>query len=88
MTKTENSVVVYTMPNCTYCSMAKRLLNSRGIAFQEILVPFEDEAQWDALYKLSGMKTMPQIFAGKRLIGGYSELAELDRQDQLASLKS
>jgi glutaredoxin len=33
------------------------------------------------------MRTMPQIFAGDRLIGGYTELAELDRQDGLKSLR-
>lgn len=81
-------VKVYTMPNCPYCTMAKRLLTARGISYQEILVPLEDEAQWDALYRLSGMKTMPQIFAGDRLIGGYMDLADLDQEDNLLSLKS
>jgi glutaredoxin 3 len=79
-------VVVYTMHYCPYCERAKQLLKSRGILFQEVLVPEEDDAAWDALFERSGMKTMPQIFAGDRLIGGYSDLAALDQKDQLRSL--
>lgn len=80
-------VTVYTMNFCPYCKRAKELLGSRGIPFQEKLIPDDDEAQWDELERRSGMKTMPQIFNGDKLIGGYTELAELDRKDKLASLK-
>ena len=81
------SVVVYTMHYCPYCMRAKKLLSDRGIAFKEILVEEDDGAQWERLYQKSGMRTMPQIFFGERLIGGYSELAQLDQRDQLASVK-
>ena len=80
-------VKVYTMKNCPYCERAKSLLKQRGVPFVEELVPYEDEAKWDELEKRTGMKTMPQIFQGERVIGGYSDLAALDGQDQLASLK-
>ena len=76
------------MEYCPYCMQAKRLLTKRGIEFEEILVPDDDEAQWNALYARSGMRTMPQVFHGERLIGGYQELSMLDSQDQLASLKT
>jgi glutaredoxin 3 len=84
---TSGKVTVYTMAYCPYCVRAKALLKSRGIPFEEVLVPDDDDAQWDALEKRSGLKTMPQIFHGERLIGGYSDLAELDQSDQLASLR-
>lgn len=71
------------MPNCPYCTMAKRLLSNRGIEFEEILVPLDDDEQWNALYKLSGMRTMPQIFFGDQLVGGFTDLQELDRQGGL-----
>ena len=80
-------VSVYTMSYCPYCVAAKRLLGKRGIPFEEILVADDDDSQWNALYARSGMRTMPQIFHGERLIGGYQELSALDGQDQLASLK-
>lgn len=79
-------VTVYTMPYCPYCTRAKELLKRRGIPFQEVLVQTDDEIQWERLYERSGMRTMPQIFADERLIGGYMELAALDAQDQLKSL--
>jgi glutaredoxin 3 len=75
------------MESCPYCLRAKELLKRRGIPFKEVLVPIDDDAQWDALEKKSGLKTMPQIFAGDRLVGGYTELAAQDGKDQLASFK-
>ncbi len=80
-------VKVYTIRPCPYCDRAKQLLKQRGVDFEEILVSQDDDAEWERLARLSGMQTMPQIFKGDRLIGGYSELAELDRVDQLKSLK-
>ena len=80
-------VEVFTMQSCPYCVRAKELLKTRGVPFREILVPMDDDAQWDALEKRSGLKTMPQIFQGNQLIGGYNDLAKLDSQDELKSLK-
>lgn len=81
-------VTVYTMHYCPYCERAKALLGRRGIAFKEILVEDDDDQAWIDLEKRSGMKTMPQIWAGERLVGGYRELAEQDSKDELASLKT
>jgi glutaredoxin 3 len=80
-------VTVYTMEYCPFCVRAKDLLKRRGIDFKEVMVPMDDEAQWEELEKKSGMKTMPQIFHGDRLIGGFSDLSSLDQKDQLTSLK-
>ena len=80
------TVKVYTMDACPYCEAAKRLLKQRNIAFEEIRVPLDDDAQWERLEKLSGMKTMPQIWAGDQLVGGYTDLKARDDQDQLANL--
>jgi glutaredoxin 3 len=80
-------ITVYTAENCPYCIKAKNLLKDRGIAFSEVLIGWDDDAQWDALFVKSKMKTVPQIFNGDALIGGYTELAALDQKDQLGSLK-
>ena len=80
-------VMVFTMDGCPYCDKAKSLLTERGVAYQEVRIAEEDDAKWEELYQKSRMRTMPQIFAGERLIGGYSDLAKLDEQDQLTSLK-
>lgn len=80
-------VTVYTMDHCPYCERAKSLLKQRGVAYDEIRVPMDDDAQWDALEKKTGMKTMPQILHGEKLIGGFNDLNAIDQKDQLASLK-
>jgi glutaredoxin 3 len=80
-------IKVYTMEYCPYCKQAKALLQRRGIEFQEEMVKDDDDAKWAELFKLSGMKTMPIIFSGDKLIGGYTDLSALDGKDQLASLK-
>lgn len=82
-----SKVKVYTMAYCPYCVAAKNLLKQNNVPFDEIMVPEEDDAQWDALYKKSGMKTMPQIFNGEELIGGYNELSQLNREKGLEHLK-
>lgn len=82
-----NQITIYTMNNCPFCKRAKALMESRGVPFKEVLVADDDDAQWEALEKRSGMKTMPQIFHGDKLIGGFSDLEALDKKDQLKSLK-
>ena len=77
---------VYTTKTCPYCLRAKDLLKRRGIPFEEHMIEMDDDAQWDALEKKSGMQTVPQIFKDGKIIGGYSDLADLDAQDGLKSL--
>jgi|GEM_PF-548234 glutaredoxin 3 len=80
-------VTIYTMKQCPYCVSATSLLNKRGIVFESVVVDPDDDQMWEDLYKRSGMKTVPQIFHGKKLIGGFRELDALDKVDSLASLK-
>jgi glutaredoxin 3 len=80
-------ITVYTAENCPFCVRAKALLKSRGIPYTEVKIGWDDDAQWDALYVKSKLKTVPQIFNGEKLIGGYDNLAELDQKDGLASLQ-
>lgn len=80
-------VTVYTMDFCPYCERAKSLLKQRGVVYEEVRVPMEDDAQWEALEKKTGMKTMPQILHGDRIIGGFNDLKSIDEKDMLASLK-
>jgi glutaredoxin 3 len=84
-----SKVTIYTPSDfaCPYCLRAKALLKQRGVDYQEIQLSSEDDAKWDELYKKSGMKTVPQIFKGGDLIGGFTELAALDQKDQLSSLR-
>ena len=80
------------MQNCPYCVKAKQLLTQRGVDFDTIMIDDWSDQAWDDFVKKSGMKTVPQIYVGGTyqegtLIGGYSQLAEVDAVDQLARLK-
>lgn len=81
-------VTVYSMQNCPYCVKAKGLLTQRGISFETIMIDDWSDEAWDDLVKKSGMKTVPQIYVEGKLIGGFTQLAEVDAKDQLASFKS
>jgi glutaredoxin 3 len=72
---------IYTVDASPYGELAKALLRRRGIPFEEIVVQMDDDAQWSALVARSGRRTMPQIFAGERFVGGYGELKSAELGD-------
>jgi glutaredoxin 3 len=75
-------VTVYTKQNCPYCVRAKHLLAKKGVAFDEISVEGKDDLRaW--LVEKTGQMTVPQIFAGERSLGGYSDIAALDADGRL-----
>ncbi len=75
-------VEVYTTRTCPYCVRAKRLLEARGIPFEEIDVGDDDELRAD-LIRRTGRRTVPQIFIGGKSIGGFEELYALDSSAEL-----
>lgn len=78
-----HAVVVYETRSCGFCMMAKSLLRSRGVDFATVDVSGDAEArQW--LISETGQRTVPQIFIHGQSIGGFQELAALDRQGALA----
>ncbi len=75
-------VTVYTKQNCPFCVRAKRLLDKKGVAYEEISVEGDDSLRtW--LVEKTGQMTVPQIFAGERSLGGYSDIAALDGAGKL-----
>jgi glutaredoxin 3 len=78
-------VTVYTKQSCPYCVRAKTLLSRKGIAFEEISVEGRDDLrEW--LVAASGQKTVPQIFAGERALGGFTDLAALEEAGELDAI--
>ena len=75
-------ITVYTTASCPYCLRAKALLSRKGVAFEEISVE-GDEALRAWLVERSGQRTVPQVFAGERSLGGFSDLDALDRAGKL-----
>lgn len=80
-------VRVYTTQFCPYCVRAKRLLEARGIPFEEIDVTNDPTTRaW--LARETRQRTVPQIFVDDRPIGGSDELHALDRAGDVARWKA
>lgn len=80
-------ITVYTTDPCGFCRQAKALLASRGIEYSEVSLAKDPAGRAD-LVALTGQLTFPQILAGKRVIGGFRELLEADRDGLLDELLS
>jgi glutaredoxin 3 len=78
-------VQVYTTASCPFCVRAKRLLQARGVPYDEIDVGGDPDARAE-LVRRTGRRTVPQIFIDGRAIGGFEELAALDARAELAAL--
>ena len=78
-------VTLYTTRFCPYCVAAKHLLKNRQVAFTEIPVDGDREKRAE-LARLSGQHTVPQIWIGDVHVGGFDDLAALDRQGRLDAL--
>ena len=79
-------VVIYTASLCPYCHLARELLRSKGVAFDEIDVTGNASLRADMSAIASGRSTVPQIFIGETHVGGCDDLHELDRLGKLDSL--
>ena len=81
-------VVMYSTGVCPYCMMAERLLKSKGVAeIEKIRVDLEPGKR-DEMMQRTGRRTVPQIYVGDRHVGGYDDLAALDRAGGLDPLLS
>ena len=75
-------VRMYSSPWCGYCAQARGLLESKGVACEEIDVDATPGARREMIAR-SGRNTVPQIFIGDTHIGGSDELHELDAVGRL-----
>ena len=79
------AVLVYGTRVCPYCRMAERLLEQKGIRPEKVMVD-DNPARRDEMARLTGRTSVPQIFVGRHHVGGYSELADLERAGKLDGL--
>ena len=76
------TVAIYTTPWCPYCHRAKALLTRKGVAFDEINAEGRpDLRRW--LENTSGQNTVPQVFINNVPVGGFTDIANLDRTGKL-----
>ena len=75
-------IKIYSTSCCGPCKNVKRLLQERGLSYDEIDI---EERGWsrDDLYDLTGGRTVPQIVINEKPVGGYDDLLKLDREGKL-----
>jgi glutaredoxin 3 len=81
-----NQVTLYTTPFCGYCLAAKRLLGRKGVPFHEIDVAGDPARRAEMTERARGRRTVPQIFVGERHVGGFDDMAALERAGELDPL--
>jgi glutaredoxin 3 len=79
------NVVMYSTRFCPYCVRARSLLDSKQVSFTDIGVDGEPQLRQEMMTR-SGRHTVPQIWIGEYHVGGYDDLAQLERQGQLDKL--
>ncbi len=80
------NVVIYTRQMCGFCTAAKRLLQKKEIAFQELDATFEPALRSEMIQRSGGRATFPQVFIGETHVGGCDDLMDLERSGKLDDL--
>ena len=81
-------VEIYTKAFCPYCTRAKALLASKGVAPQEYDITMGGPQRAEMIQRANGRTTVPQLFIDGQHIGGSDDLAALDKRGGLDPLLS
>jgi glutaredoxin 3 len=76
---------MYCTSSCPYCQAADRLLTRKRVDIERVRVDLEP-ARRTEMEKLSGRRTVPQIWIGSRHVGGCDELHDLEGSGELDQL--
>ncbi len=79
-------ITIYTTTYCPYCVKAKKLLDRKGLSYEEIDVTDRADLREMLVAKSGGRKTVPQIFIGDHPIGGCDDLHEAVASGELDEL--
>jgi glutaredoxin 3 len=80
-------ITIYTKDYCPYCTKAKNLLKQKGVSdIQEIDITRDEKLQAEMLEKSGGRRTVPQIFIHGTHVGGFDDMAALDKAGKLDGL--
>ena len=79
-------VEIYTKTFCSFCWRAKALLESKGVAFQEISVDFGGAEKQRMVERAGGRTTVPRIFIDDTHVGGCDDLMKLEYDGQLDAM--
>jgi glutaredoxin 3 len=79
-------IVMYCTAVCPYCVRAEQLLQRKGVSqIEKIRIDLQPELR-EAMIKMTGRRTVPQIYIGSVHVGGYDDMAALDRAGKLDEL--
>jgi glutaredoxin 3 len=81
-----NKVLMYSTAVCPYCQRAEALLSARGVTQIEKVRIDLDPQRREEMITRTGRRTVPQIYIGDTHVGGFDDLAALDREGRLAPL--
>ncbi|XP_004484545.1 glutaredoxin 2 isoform X2 [Dasypus novemcinctus] len=87
-TISDNCVVIFSKTSCSHCAMAKKLFHDMGIKYKVVeldMLEYGRQFQ-DALYKMTGERTVPRIFVNGTSIGGASDTCRLHKEGKLLPL--
>jgi len=76
-------VEIYSSPWCGYCMRAKRLLDAKGVAYEDIDIDADSARRNEMASRAGGRRTVPQIFIDGHHVGGCDELHALEREGRL-----
>lgn len=79
-------ITMYSTQVCPYCLMAEKLLQKKGVQNIEKILIDRDPAQREIMMTRTGRRTVPQIYIGDTHVGGFDDLAALDRAGKLDAL--
>ncbi|MEM8586597.1 MAG: glutaredoxin 3 [Pseudomonadota bacterium] len=79
-------VTVYSSPFCPYCFMAKKLLRSKNVTYDEIDVMMHPKRRKEMIQRANGRTSVPQIFIDDVHVGGYDDLSALNDDGKLDPL--
>jgi glutaredoxin 3 len=76
------TILIYSGNYCPYCTMAKKLLDKKGLTYTEINVDGKPELRQEMMLKTK-RRTIPQIYIGQHHVGGFDELYALEKRGEL-----
>ncbi|MDD2719799.1 MAG: glutaredoxin 3 [Gallionella sp.] len=83
-----NPVTMYSKETCPYCVHAEQLLHRKGVANLVKIRIDENPGELKNMIERTGRRTVPQIYVGDTHVGGFDDLAALDREGKLDILLS
>ncbi len=79
-------ITLYLTGVCPFCHQAERLLKSKGVTEIDKIRVDLDPVKREEMMNKTGRRTVPQIYIGERHVGGFDDLAALDKAGELAAL--